>query len=260
MFRLDGRVALVTGAGSPTGIGLACARMLREAGARVAITSTTDRIHERVRDLGGDALGLVADLTDEAAARDLVASVASELGPVDVLINNAGMVQTGVDRPPAGMLVDLPAAEFERDLALNLMTAFHVTRAVLPSMIERGHGRIVNVSSVTGPLVTNPAMVGYSAAKAAMDGLTRAAAIEVAASGITVNSVAPGWVRTGSTLPEEDAAARNTPIGRAGTPEEIAAMCVFLATDEASYVTGRSIVVDGGNVLQEYKGPSDLWY
>lgn len=260
MFRLDGRVALVTGAGSPTGIGFACARMLAGAGARVAVSSTTDRIHDRARELGGEASGFVADLTVEAQARDLVAAASHALGPIDVLINNAGMVQTGVERPPAGLLVDVSAEEFERDIALNLMTAFHVTRAVLPSMIERGHGRIVNVSSVTGPLVTNPMMAGYSAGKSAMDGLTRATAIEVARSGITVNSVAPGWVKTGSTLPEERAAAENTPIGRAGSPEEIAAVCVFLAMDEASYVTGRSIVVDGGNVLQEYKGPSDLWY
>jgi 3-oxoacyl-[acyl-carrier protein] reductase len=259
VFRLDGRAALVTGAGSPSGIGFACARALHELGARLAIASTTDRIHDRARELGGGTVGFVADLTDEAAARALVVAATAAIGPLEILVNNAGMTRTGLARTPA-RLVDLPAAEFELDLALNVMTAFHVTRAVLPGMLERGRGRIVNVSSVTGPLVTNPEMVGYSAAKAAMDGLTRAAAIEVAASGITVNAVAPGWIATGSSTPEELAGAEHTPAERAGTPAEVAAVVAFLATDEASYVTGQAIVVDGGNVIQEYKGPRDRYY
>lgn len=261
MFRLDGRVALVTGAGSPAGIGFACARMLRTVGASVAVTSTTDRIHERAAELGEGCVGFVADLTDADAARLLVADVASSLGPVDVLVNNAGLAQIGVHRNPAKDVVDLPAEDFLRELDVNLMTAYHATRAVLPSMIERRRGRIVNVSSVTGPYVSNPRMAGYSAAKAAMDGLTRALAIEVGRLGITVNAVAPGWVQTASSEPEEIAdGASNTPVGRPGTPEEMAAAVVFLASDEASYVTGQSLVVDGGNIVQEYKGPPEAWY
>lgn len=261
MFRLDGRVALVTGAGSPAGIGFACARMLRTVGASVAVTSTTDRIHERAAELGEGCVGFVADLTDADAARLLVADVASSLGPVDVLVNNAGLAQIGVHRNPAKDVVDLPAEDFLRELDVNLMTAYHATRAVLPSMIERRRGRIVNVSSVTGPYVSNPRMAGYSAAKAAMDGLTRALAIEVGRLGITVNAVAPGWVQTASSEPEEIAdGASNTPVGRPGTPEEMASAVVFLASDEASYVTGQSLVVDGGNIVQEYKGPPEAWY
>ncbi|MFM8999701.1 MAG: SDR family NAD(P)-dependent oxidoreductase [Actinomycetota bacterium] len=260
MFRLDGRAALVTGAGSPSGIGIACARALLALGARVAIASTTDRIHDRASELGEGTVGFVADLTDEGAARALVADATAALGAIDVLVNNAGMVRTGLSRGVPARLVDLPAEEFELDLALNVMTAFHVTRAVLPGMLARGRGRIVNVSSVTGPLVTNPEMVGYSAAKAAMDGLTRAAAIEVAASGVTVNAVAPGWIATGSSTPEELAGAEHTPTKRAGTPAEVAAVVAFLASDEASYVTGQAVVVDGGNVIQEYKGPSERYY
>ena len=261
MFRLDGRVALVTGAGSPAGIGFACARMLREAGAAVAVTSTTERIHGRAAELGEGCIGLVADLTDEAAARALVAATASRLGPIDVLVNNAGLAQLGVHRNPAKDVVDLDASDFLRELDVNLMTAYHATRAVLPSMLERRRGRIVNVSSVTGPYVSNPRMAGYSAAKAAMDGLTRALAIEVGRLGVTVNAVAPGWVQTASSEPEEiEDGAANTPIGRPGTPEEMAAAVVFLASDEASYVTGVSLVVDGGNIIQEYKGPPEAWY
>lgn len=261
MFRLDGRVALVTGAGSPAGIGFACARMLRAVGASVAVTSTTDRIHERAAELGEGCVGFVADLTDADAARRLAAAIASSLGPVDVLVNNAGLAQIGVHRNPAKDVVDLPAEDFLRELDVNLMTAYHATRAVLPSMIERRRGRIVNVSSVTGPYVSNPRMAGYSAAKAAMDGLTRALAIEVGRLGITVNAVAPGWVQTASSEPEEIAdGASNTPVGRPGTPEEMASAVVFLASDEASYVTGQSLVVDGGNIVQEYKGPPEAWY
>jgi 3-oxoacyl-[acyl-carrier protein] reductase len=127
-------------------------------------------------------------------------------------------------------------------------------------MVARGRGRIVMVSSVTGPLVTNPRSAGYSAAKAGMDGLMRAIAIEVARGGVTVNSVAPGWIATGSQTQQEVVAGRHTPAGRSGTPEEVAAMIAFLCSDDASYVTGQSIVVDGGNTIQEYKGPAEGYY
>ena len=254
-FRLDGRVALVTGAGSATGIGFAVARVLGERGARVAITSTTTRIEQRAAELA--ALGIatsahVADLTDMAQARALEAAVEQALGPIDVLVNNAGMVQTGVaaeSRPFA----ELREADWDRDIALNLKTAFAMTRAVVPGMVARGRGRIVHISSVTGPLVSMPTSAGYGAGKAGMDGMMRSLAIELGAHGITVNSVAPGWVATGSSEPDERVAARYTPIGRAGEPREIADVVAFLASDAASYLTGQAVVVDGGNVIQEAK-------
>jgi 3-oxoacyl-[acyl-carrier protein] reductase len=254
---LRGRVALVTGAGSPTGIGAATARALGREGARVAVTSTTERIRARATELeaaGIDAIGVAADLTDRAQVRALVDEVERRLGPVDVLVNNAGMVVVGEELPPAPF-VELGDDAWDRHLAMNLGTAYNVTRAVAPGMAERGRGRIVMVSSVTGPLVAIDGSVAYGTAKGGMDGLMRGLALELGPRGITVNAVAPGWIATGSQTDDEAVAGRHTPLGRSGTPEEVAEVIAFLASDRASYVTGRAFVVDGGNTIQEAKGP-----
>ena len=190
----------------------------------------------------------------------MVDGVLERFGRIDVLVNSAGMRQTGIETPWA-RFVELQTDAFRLHLELNLLTAFQVTRAVLPGMLERGYGRIVMVSSVTGPLVTDPESAGYGAAKAAIDGLMRTIAIETGSSGITCNSVQPGWIETRSPqTPEEAIAGRHTPLGRSGRPDEVAQAIAFLASEGASYVTGQTLVVDGGNTIQEYKGPAGDWY
>ena len=260
--RFSGRSALITGCGSENGIGFAAARLLVLSGAAVAITSTTDRIYERQKtlsELGGNAAAFVADLTDTDQVARLAESASAAMGRIDILVNNAGMTQVG-EPETFHHLVDVPPDEWRKSMDRNLTTCYLMTRAVLPAMLDRGYGRIVNVSSVTGPLVSNPGETAYSAAKAAMVGLSRSLAIETSAQGVTVNCVGPGWITTGSTAPAEVVAGQNTPMKRAGTPEEVAWLIAFLASDEAAYITGQLMVVDGGNCLQEYKGPSQDYY
>ena len=259
MAGILGRIALVTGAGSAEGIGFATAKALAAAGARVALTSTTERIFERLKTLGDGHAAFTADLTITENVDDLVKAVMTKFARIDIVVNNAGMVQQGIDFK-SSRIEEMTDEDWQRHLSLNATTAFNVTRAVLPIMQKQEYGRIVNVASVTGPLVTNPRAAGYSSAKAAMTGLTRVTAIENASRNITCNAVLPGWIETASSSAEEILAGKATPSKRPGRPDEVAAACLFLASEEASYVNGTMLVVDGANSIVEFKGAGDDWY
>ncbi|MFB7733081.1 SDR family NAD(P)-dependent oxidoreductase [Streptomyces sp. NPDC056112] len=251
MTRFQDRVAIVTGAGAPNGIGAAVARALVSQGARVVLGATSERVHERAAELGADAVGVVADLTVDGAADALVRAALDRWGRIDVLVNNAGMtsVASGWDADDDIATLSLP--DWNAALTRNLTTAFLMCRAVVPVMGAAGYGRIVSVGSTTGTVNAMPGQATYTAAKAGLVGLSRALALEVVRDGITVNVVAPGYVATGSQLEFEAAAAAAGPIGRSGTPEEIAACVLFLAHESASFVTGSVLVADGGHNLPE---------
>jgi 3-oxoacyl-[acyl-carrier protein] reductase len=255
-FDLSGRVAVVTGTGSPDGIGFAAARLLAELGAAVMISATTSRVHDRVSELRGagfDAAGVVADLTDAGAASGLVSAALDHWGRLDIVVNNAGMISAAVPVFESGSVESMDLPTWQAALARNLTTAFLVTKAALSAMISNGWGRIIMVSSLTGPVMAIRADAGYAAAKAGMVGLTRAAAVDTARHGITVNAVAPGWIATGSQTPEEHGQGRATPAGRSGSPGEVAAAIAWLASPGASYITGQYLVVDGGNSIAEQR-------
>lgn len=250
---LEGRVALVTGAGSPSGIGFATAKALAELGATVWVTATTDRVHARVDELrtqGIDAHGVIIDLRDEVAVAAMVDDIVRRSGALDTLVNNAGMVSFG-SSGEQGSVVDTDTRTWHDGLARNLDTAFFVSRAVLPFMIERRWGRIVNVASVTGPVMAMRDEAVYATAKAGMVGLTRSMAVDAGAHGVSVNAVAPGWIATASQTEHEARQAGATPVGRGGTAEEVASAIAYLCSPAAAYVTGQCLVIDGGNAIAE---------
>ena len=258
----NNQVCLITGAGSNSGIGFSSAKILGELGGKIALISTTDRIFQReleLKKVGIDAKGYIADLMDRNAVENVIGKIISDYGRIDVLVNNAGMTQIGDEEE----FIPFPEISYENwdmSISRNLTLTFNVTKNVIPYMIKEQYGRIVNVSSVTGPVVSNPGEAAYSAAKAAVCGMSRSVAIEVAKFNITINNVLPGWIATASQTESEAAGGKNTPAERGGDAMEVANAIVFLASSEASYITGQNLVVDGGNTIQEYKGPSELYY
>ncbi|MEO7448922.1 MAG: SDR family NAD(P)-dependent oxidoreductase, partial [Humibacillus sp.] len=205
-FGQRGRVVLVTGAGSPTGIGVATAALLCRLGAAVALGATTDRVHERVRDLeefGFSASGHVGDLTDPEVAARVVRECVERHGRLDAVVNNAGMVSATQPDTLGGDIEATDPDRWRRSVSRNLDTAYFVTRAAMPHLRASGAGRVVLVGSVTGAVMGMRDEVAYAASKAALVGLARALAVDEGRHGVTVNVVAPGWVATGSQTDDE---------------------------------------------------------
>lgn len=247
MFSLAGKYALVTGAGSQDGIGFATAKALKKLAAEVFITGASERIHQRGEELG--VKSFVSDLTDEAQVLEL----ANQIPQLDILVNNAGMTSVAA---PAGLseaanLSDVDLASWHKGISRNLDTAFLITKYLLPKLRDSSAGRIIMVSSVTGAVMAMKNQPVYAAAKAAMVGLTKSIALDEAKYGITCNAVLPGWIATESISDAERLNGNSVPMGRGGTSDEVAALIAWLATSEASYITGQSIVIDGGNSIME---------
>jgi len=237
--RLDGRVALVTCASR--GIGRAIALALAEHGAKIAVNylsraGDADAVTAAIRANGGAAIAVKADVSARAEVDAMIAGVTAQLGPVEILVNNAGIaVRRGID--------DLTEADFDRAIAVNLKSAFLCTQAVVPGMRERGWGRIVNISSGAA---RGAGVIGahYNASKAGMEGLTRGYAGRLAQAGITVNAVAPSLIETDMATSFPADIASRIPVGRMGTPEEVAQVVVMVVANP--YMTGQTVPVNGG--------------
>ncbi|HVM81935.1 MAG TPA: 3-oxoacyl-[acyl-carrier-protein] reductase [Stellaceae bacterium] len=244
MFDLTGKTALVTGASG--GIGGAIARALHRQGAAVMLAGTRGPVLEALAaELGEHAQVAVADLADPAAADPLVKRAEEAMGKLDILVNNAGLTRDG-------LALRMKDEDWQKVLDVNLTAGFRLARAALRGMMRRRAGRIIGISSVVG-VTGNPGQANYAASKAGMIGMSKALAAEVASRGITVNCVAPGFIvsaMTDALTPEQkERITAAIPIGRIGNPEEVAACVVFLASEEAAYVTGQTIHVNGGMAM-----------
>ncbi|MBN1420282.1 MAG: 3-oxoacyl-[acyl-carrier-protein] reductase [Planctomycetes bacterium] len=247
MADLSNQAALVTGAAR--GIGKAIAMELARAGADVAVCDialdTSEAAAEEIRALGRRAIGLKADVSKAEEVDAAVAKTVEALGKLDILVNNAGITRDG-------LLLRMSDEQWETVLAVNLRGTFLATRAAAKVMVKQRSGAIVNIASVTG-LIGNAGQANYASSKAAVIGLTKTTARELAARGIRVNAVAPGFIETEMTrvLPDQAKQAFLTqiPLARPGTPEEVARVVTFLASPDASYITGQTIPIDGGMVM-----------
>ena len=255
-FDLSGRVAVVSGAGNAGGIGFACAALLGAMGSAVAIGGTSKRIHDRAEELQADGVEVVAvvgDLTSAAAAQELVSAARTSWGRLDAVVNNAGMVSLAEPDFESGGVEELSEETWHASLRRNLDTAFLLTRASVPHLRAGGWGRVVMVSSVTGPVMAMRNDVAYASAKAGLVGMCRALAVDLADAGVTVNAVAPGWIGTPSQTAGEREQGFATPLRRSGTAAEVAAAVGWFCSPGASYVTGQLLCVDGGNSVAEQR-------
>jgi 3-oxoacyl-[acyl-carrier protein] reductase len=244
MFDLAGKGALVTGASG--GIGGAIAKALHAQGANVAISGTkADRLEALAKELGTRVFVLPCDLRDRTAVAALPESAEKALGQVDILVNNAGITHDN-------LFMRMKDEEWDDVIAVNLTSVFVLTRGILRGMMRRRYGRIVNIASISGVL-GNPGQGNYAASKAGLVGMTKSLAREVASRGVTANAISPGFISTPMTdalTPKQvEQIAAAIPAQRFGKPEDVAAAVVFLASDEAAYVTGETIHINGGMVM-----------
>ncbi len=248
--RLQGKIAIITGAGK--GIGYGIARVFAKEGAKVILVSRTEADLksgvDKITEAGGDASYIVADVTKAQDMARMAESTLKSHGRIDILVHNAGIY-------PVAHILDMTLDNWNQVIDTNLTSAFLAVKACLPSMKKQQYGRIVFTSSISGPRVGWPGGAHYTASKAGMNGFMKTIAIELAKDNITVNAVEPGNVLSEGleemTEEHQEKIASGIPMGRLGTPEEIAYAYVFLASDEASYITGQSIIVDGGQILPE---------
>lgn len=259
MFRLDNQVCLVTGVGNPSGIGFGCAKQLGLAGGTIIITATTERIYDRVKELKAlgirQAEGYVINLCDRNAVAQMAAEIEEKYGKIDVLVNNAGNASLAErekgDIHPA--LENMSYEEWDTIINRNLTLTYNVTKEVLKVMRKKRYGRIVFISSVTGPLVTHMGVSAYGAAKAGITALSKSIVYEEGKNNIISNCILPGWIATGVLTPDRLEAGSRNPLGRPGSPEEVGNLALYLSSKENSYVAGQDIVIDGGNWIQEMK-------
>ena len=244
-MQLDGKVALVTGASR--GIGRSIALMLAARGADIVInyagnTEAAEKTKAEVEALGRKAMVIKADVGDTAACEAMMAEAVKEMGKIDILVNNAGITRDG-------LLMRMKEADWDAVLTTNLKSVYNCTKAVIKYMMKARSGRIVSISSVVGAM-GNAGQSNYAAAKAGIMGFTKAVAKEAASRGITVNAIAPGFIETDMTavLPEKvvDNLKAAIPMGRLGAPEDIAKAVAFLASEDAAYITGQTLHVNGG--------------
>ena len=247
-MRLKDKVALVTGAAQ--GIGRGIALEMAEQGAKVAVSDIDDKVMnvaDKITDMGYESISLLADVSDTEQVENMIQSVLEEWGRIDVLVNNAGIY-------PYKTLLAMEESDWDKVIDVNLKGVFNCTKAALPALKKHG-GNIVNIASVAGAVIGYRDLTHYSASKAGVLGFTRAAALELAANKIRVNAIAPGAIETPTvdrTLTKELKAKTisGIPWQRMGTPEDIAKAVVFLASDDADYITGEILVVDGGMTVQ----------
>ena len=245
MFDLTGKTALITGATG--GIGAAIAKALHKAGATVAISGTRAQVLEELKaELGGERVHVLAcNLSDPAAVEKLVPAAEAAMGGLDILVNNAGITRDG-------LAMRMKDEDWSAVIDVNLTASFRLARAAMRGMMKKRWGRIVNITSVVG-VTGNPGQANYVASKAGVIGLTKSLAQELAARSVTVNAVAPGFIATPMTDvlndKQKESILGRVPAGKLGSPEDIAAAVLYLASEEAGYVTGQTLHVTGGMAM-----------